>query len=86
MNELEQPGEATVEATPQEKPPVPIYSYILIGSIGLVFLAQLVFGDAGQTFSLLAIVGDERSAVAAGFVKPLFLHNHGRTNGRQGAS
>jgi len=76
MNELEQPGETTVEATPQEKPPVPIYTYILIGSIGLVFLAQLVFGDAGQTFSLLAIVGDERSAVAAGFVKPLFLHNH----------
>ena len=77
MNEFEHSGEIEVDASPTpEKPPRPIYTYILIGSIALVFLAQLLFGDAGQTFSLLAVAGDERSAIAAGFVKPFFLEYH----------
>lgn len=54
----------------------PIYTSILIGSIALVFLAQLVFGDAGNVNGVSLLVGDERSAIAAGFVKPYFLHYH----------
>ena len=76
MNEFEHSGEIEVDSPPAEKPARPIYTYILIGSIALVFLAQLLFGDAGQTFSLLAVAGDERSAIAAGFVKPFFLEYH----------
>ena len=59
-----------------ELPPTPIYTYILIGSIAAVFLAQIAFGDAAATLSLTSLVGDERSAVAAGFVKSYFLHCH----------
>ena len=56
--------------------PTPTYTYILIGSIAAVFVAQLFFGDALSTISISALAGDNRSALAAGFVKPLFLEYH----------
>ena len=57
-------------------PPTPIYTYVLIGSIAAVFIAQIIFGDAGSTLSLTSLVGDDRSAIAAGFVKPYFVNCH----------
>ena len=54
----------------------PIYTYALLGSIAAVFVAQLLFGDALSTFTLSSLVGDDRSAIAAGFVKPFFLKYH----------
>ena len=59
-----------------EIPPTPVYTYILIGSIAAVFLAQIIFGGAGSTLSLTALVGDDRSAIAAGFVKSYFVECH----------
>lgn len=60
----------------QVGPPTPIYTYILIGSIAAVFVAQLLFGDALSTISFTALAGDERSAIAAGFVKQYFTNYH----------
>jgi membrane associated rhomboid family serine protease len=78
MEDAQQPEIAIDEPQPEPEPSsaTPLYTYILIGSIAAVFVAQLVFGDAAKTLSLFSIVGDERSALAAGFVKPLFLENH----------
>ena len=70
QTELETDGEQPAPASA-----TPLYTYILIGSIGAVFVAQMLFGDAARTLSLFSLVGDERSALAAGFVKPLFLQH-----------
>jgi membrane associated rhomboid family serine protease len=50
--------------------PVPIYTYVLVGSILIVFIVQCLTGDALSS----AIVGDERSILLAGFDKQRFLH------------
>ena len=60
------------EPTPLERPPIPIYTYILLVGIGAVFLTQIIVGQ-GLT-SLL--VGDNYSAFVAGFYKPFFLKYH----------
>lgn len=69
-------SEQSVEGLSRDRSPeissAPIYTYILVGSIGAVFAAQLAFGDAAETLSL-TLVGDDRSILAAGFVKPYFL-------------
>jgi|SRR5215468_6203322 len=76
MEEPEQPK----TANPEQRPPVessrPIYTYILIGSIAAVFVAQLLFGDALRAILESPLAGDDRSAFAAGFVKPFFLKYH----------
>ena len=54
----------------------PIYTYILIVSIGAVFVAQVLFGDLFRERSESILSGDMRSALAAGFVKPYFLRGH----------
>src|SRR5438874_699188 len=54
----------------------PIYTYILLGSIVAVFIAQILFGEALGSLSESALAGDDRSAIAAGFVKPYFLKYH----------
>lgn len=74
MDELQQPEGDHLGTQSRVDPIVPIYTYILIGSIAVVFLAQLLFGDALS--SLFAIAGDERSVLAAGFVKQLFIESH----------
>jgi membrane associated rhomboid family serine protease len=76
MEDFEQAEETEAGPPVETAPPAPVYTYILIGSIAAVFLAQLFFGDALSTLSLSALAGDERSAIAAGFVKPYFLNNH----------
>jgi membrane associated rhomboid family serine protease len=76
MSETQQPGPVNDEQQPPPSSPTPIYTYILIGSIAAVFITQLVFGDAANTLSLFSLAGDDRSALAAGFVKPLFLQYH----------
>jgi membrane associated rhomboid family serine protease len=76
MGELEQSETAEVEQPSPVESPTPIYTYILIGSIGAVFIAQLLFGDALSTISVSPLAGDDRSAFAAGFVKPYFLKYH----------
>ena len=76
MSETQQPDPANDEQQTAASSPAPIYTYVLIGSIAAVFVAQLLFGDAARTLSLFSLVGDERSALAAGFVKPLFLQHH----------
>ena len=66
--QTEQPTE---EESPSEGPvnieryrsPVPVYTFVLIGSILCVFAAQFAGGLDG-------------SIIAAGFVKPAFLHRH----------
>ena len=75
MNDSKQPDFVEAERSPSEISSKPFYTYFLLGSIVAVFLAQMLFGDAVSTFSLSNIVGDERSAIAAGFVKPYFLEN-----------
>lgn len=84
MDDLEQPETEVEQPSPVESP-TPIYTYILIGSIAAVFVAQLLFGDAFRSIlratsvgDLLGAVvaGDNRSAFAAGFVKPFFLRYH----------
>lgn len=53
----------------------PLYTYMLIGSISLVFASQILFGEVLKGgFSL--IKEDLLSAVAAGFLKPAFLYGH----------
>jgi membrane associated rhomboid family serine protease len=54
--------------------PVPLYTYIILGGIAAVFLAQILFGDVLRSTSI--IVGDDRSGFAAGFVKPYFVQYH----------
>jgi membrane associated rhomboid family serine protease len=56
----------------REHPPLAVYTYILLVGIGAVFLAQMIVGQ-GLT-SLL--VGDNYSALVAGFYKPLFTKHH----------
>jgi membrane associated rhomboid family serine protease len=67
MDDLQQSDESAIPHTEAEMSSVPIYTYILIASIAVVFVAQLVFGDAAK--DLFSLVGDERSASAAGLVK-----------------
>jgi Uncharacterized membrane protein (homolog of Drosophila rhomboid) len=76
MDDAGQPDASEAEAQAQIISSTPIYTYILIGSIAAVFLAQLLFGDALSTISFTVLAGDERSAVAAGFVKQYFVRNH----------
>src|SRR5262249_27225372 len=52
------------------------YTYIILGGIAAVFLAQMLFGDVFRGTSNSIIAGDNRSALAAGFVKPLFVEYH----------
>src|SRR5215216_6791095 len=67
MDDLQQPDDSVTEQTGPEISFTPIYTYILIASIAVVFFAQLLFGDAAK--DLFSLVGDERSANAAGLVK-----------------
>src|SRR6478672_268852 len=76
MEEVQQPDVEDTETQVRGGPPGPTYTYILIGSIAAVFLAQLLFGDAFNTISLTNLAGDERSAIAAGFVKQYFVRYH----------
>ena len=76
MDEVQHPDLGEPEAQMRSGPPIPIYTYILIGSIAAVFIAQLLFGDALRTISLTNLAGDERSAIAAGFVKQYFVRYH----------
>jgi len=76
MDDLEQAEPGEVESPSEVPSSRPTYTYILIGSIAAVFAAQILFGDALSTLSVSLLVGDDRSAFAAGFVKPLFLQNH----------
>ena len=75
MDDLEQVDESTADDTVPETSPAPIYTYILVGSIAAVFAAQMLYGDAAKSI-LTSLVGDDRSAFAAGFVKTYFLHNY----------
>jgi len=52
--------------------PIPLYTYILVGSIVTVFVVQCLTSNALSS----AIVGDERSARLAGFDKQAFLRSH----------
>jgi membrane associated rhomboid family serine protease len=52
--------------------PIPIYTYILVGSIVAVFIVQCLTGGALSS----AVVGDQRSVILAGFDKQRFLHAH----------
>ena len=76
MEDSQQPNFAESQSSAPGISPQPLYTYILLGSIAAVFLAQLLFGDALGTVSLSNIVGDDRSAIAAGFVKPYFVKYH----------
>lgn len=76
MEEVQDPEIEEPQLQVQAAPPSPTYTYILIGSIGAVFIAQLLFGDAVKTLSLTDLAGDERSAIAAGFVKQYFVRYH----------
>ncbi|MGH9821097.1 MAG: rhomboid family intramembrane serine protease [Pyrinomonadaceae bacterium] len=76
MNNTQQPESHEVEQEAKVISSAPIYTYILLGSIAAVFVAQLLFGDALSTLSFSNLVGDNRSAIAAGFVKPYFVNYH----------
>ena len=76
MDEPQQASETEIVEPEQHYSPRPIYTAILIGSIAVVFAAQFLFGDATKLGAINLLVGDERSLIAAGFVKPLFIHNH----------
>jgi membrane associated rhomboid family serine protease len=76
---MDEPQQSDLEeAEPRQSigPPTPTYTYILIGAIAAVFISQVLFGDALGTLSLTALAGDERSAIAAGFVKQYFVKDH----------
>ncbi len=75
MDDLQHSDELTTDKPGPESSPTPIYTYILIGSIAAVFAAQMLFGDAAKSV-FTSLVGDERSAYAAGFVKTYFLRYH----------
>jgi membrane associated rhomboid family serine protease len=81
IQEPETAGPEPVRATQ----PVPVYTYIILGGIAAVFLTQMLFGDALKPileassigdFFIGIIVGDDRSAFAAGFVKKFFVEYH----------
>ena len=74
MDEVQHPDVEVPEPQREVDTPTPLYTYILIGSIAAVFVAQILFGDALGSISSLA--GDERSAIAAGFVKQYFIKYH----------
>ena len=76
MEEVKHPAVEEEDQYISHGPPIPIYTIILISSIAAVFVAQLLFGDASSTISFSALAGDERSAVAAGFVKQYFIKYH----------
>lgn len=59
----EEPEQATEPSGPQFKPPVPVYTLLLIGGIAAVMITQLA-------------VGLDASILLAGFVKPAFIRNH----------
>src|SRR5262245_24203665 len=67
-----EPEMPTVAARPQ----ISLYTYIILGGIAAVFLAQMLFGDVFRGTSNSIIAGDNRSAFAAGFVKPFFTEYH----------
>jgi len=70
-----QPHDAD-EVAPVPTPTKPVYTYILIGSIAIVFVAQVFFGDALTVASESPVAGDEFSVYAAGFVKQYFIQRH----------
>ncbi|MEP7149343.1 MAG: rhomboid family intramembrane serine protease [Acidobacteriota bacterium] len=76
MDDLQQSDKPMVDGAEPEISSVPIYTYILIASIAAVFSAQLLFGNAADIESITSLAGDDRSALAAGFVKPFFLQYH----------
>ena len=51
--------------------PTPLYTYIFVGSIAIVFLIQCATGSALSS----AIIGDDRSIRLAGFDKQAFLRH-----------
>lgn len=61
-----------VEYAPQSAEPIPLYTYVLLGGIAAVFVAQIVAGDGLRSL----LTGDEYSAFVAGFVKPYFVKYH----------
>jgi membrane associated rhomboid family serine protease len=61
-----------VEYAPRPREPIPRYTYMLLGGIAAVFLAQVICGDGLRSL----LIGDEYSAFVAGFVKPYFLKYH----------
>jgi membrane associated rhomboid family serine protease len=56
---------------PQQAFPTPLYTYILLGCIAVVFIAQFVFSTDPEFFSV-----DRFSAAYAGFDKQAFLNEH----------
>ena len=50
----------------------PIYTYILLGGIAAVFIAQIVAGNGLGSL----LIGDNYSAFVAGFYKPFFIQYH----------
>ena len=76
MDEFQNSGIQNSKQSVESYSPWPTYTYILIGSIAAVFVAQLTFGDALSTISFTNLAGDERSAIAAGFVKQYFVNYH----------
>jgi len=75
MSSESQADESTRQAA-QVVVPTPVYTYLLIGSIAVVFVAQMLFGDALTVASESPLAGDETSVIAAGFVKQFFLQRH----------
>lgn len=76
MDEPQQNGETEIVEPEQYYSPRPIYTSILVGSIAIVFGAQLLFGDATRSGAVNLLLGDERSMIAAGFVKQYFIQYH----------
>src|SRR5580765_6320204 len=76
MEVIQEPDVVEREPAAPVRQPVPIYSYVILGGIAAVFAAQMLFGDVFRGASDSVLAGDERSAIAAGFVKPFFLHYH----------
>ncbi|MGE3467362.1 MAG: rhomboid family intramembrane serine protease [Pyrinomonadaceae bacterium] len=58
-----QPDDSENDSAPAMRPPVPVYTTVLIAAIGVVALVQ--FGT-----------GLDASVTAAGFVKPVFFNDH----------
>ncbi|PYT01523.1 MAG: hypothetical protein DMF63_01360 [Acidobacteria bacterium] len=67
----EQEGELDRSEPPAIVPPFPLYTYILLGCIALVFIAQFLTSRDPAFISV-----DRFSAMAAGFDKRAFLNQH----------
>jgi membrane associated rhomboid family serine protease len=50
----------------------PVYTYVLLGCLGAVFLVQVIVGEGLRSL----LVGDNYSAFVAGFYKPYFIKYH----------